>query len=677
MNLRVAFIGAGQMARQHFRTVGRLDVPATVVGVHDASPGHADGFARLAATRAFDSMHALLAEARPDIVHVCTPPGAHFEPARAALEAGAHVYVEKPFALTLADAQRLLDIAGSRGRLVCAGHQLLRDRAFERMMSRAAHLGTLVQADSHFAFSPAGASAILGDPLTLGKQLIDILPHPLYSLMWVMETLAPPDDPIRLSWAEAGPADVQAILRAGRLTGRLSVSLRARPVASALTLTGTSGSLSCDFVRSIVVGAANPGTEALEKILNPMAEGAQLITRTGLSLAQRARSGSSYSGLAELIGAFYRAVASGGAPPVPPGHLLRVTELFEDLAARIELSAQGPQMPDLARRRPSGEPSNASIPLTVVTGAGGFLGAAVVKALPRVRGLGRSPAPGNAGVEEWVRADLSAGVPAGALAGADVVVHAAAETAGDGEAHQRNTIEGTRQLLRAMQAAGVRRLVLVSSLSVLAPPRTPWERQDEDTPRPADPRSLGPYTWGKCRQEELVEREADALGIATRIIRPGALVDWRHPALPGLMGRRLFGRWHLGLGRPALPIAVCDVERCARAIAWTAGHFDAAPRVVNLFDPAVPTRAAFVNQLRARGWGGRIVWIPISAVAAGLTAARFVVSIGRGRWPEPLAAWAILRPRRYDPRRAAQLLDAAGTGLDAVAGSSVMSLAGR
>ena len=44
-------------------------------------------------------MDALLAEARPDVVHVCTPPAAHVAAALAALEAGAHVYVEKPFAL--------------------------------------------------------------------------------------------------------------------------------------------------------------------------------------------------------------------------------------------------------------------------------------------------------------------------------------------------------------------------------------------------------------------------------------------------------------------------------------------------------------------------------------------------------------------------------------------------
>jgi nucleoside-diphosphate-sugar epimerase len=256
---------------------------------------------------------------------------------------------------------------------------------------------------------------------------------------------------------------------------------------------------------------------------------------------------------------------------------------------------------------------------------------------------------------EWIAADLSIGITPEAVAGADVVVHAAAETSGGYDAHRRNSIVATQNLLRAMHAAGVTRLVLVSSLSTLRPPRTPWEVQDERTPRPRDPRPLGPYTWGKSRQEALVEREAAALGIATCIIRPGALVDRHESALPGLMGRRLFGRWHLGLGRPGLPIAVCDVERCARAIAWCATHFDQAPPLVNLFDPALATRAAFLADLRARGWSGRIIWVPISLVASGLIAVRTVSSVLEGRWPERLAAWSILRPRRFDGRLAARV----------------------
>jgi hypothetical protein len=53
-----------------------------------------------------------------------------------------------------------------------------------------------------------------------------------------------------------------------------------------------------------------------------------------------------------------------------------------------------------------------------------------------------------------------------------------------------------------------------------------------------------------------------------------------------------------------------------------------------------------------------MLWVPISVLAAGLTAARTALSLGRGRLPDRLAAWSILRPRRYDDALAAALLDA-------------------
>src|SRR5436309_4807486 len=81
MSLRVAFIGAGQMARNHVHAIARTRYPAAIVGIHDPLPDRADDFAALAGTRAFPLVQALLAGARPDVVHVCTPPAAHFSAA--------------------------------------------------------------------------------------------------------------------------------------------------------------------------------------------------------------------------------------------------------------------------------------------------------------------------------------------------------------------------------------------------------------------------------------------------------------------------------------------------------------------------------------------------------------------------------------------------------------------
>src|SRR5262249_26343629 len=157
--------------------------------------------------------------------------------------------------------------------LVCAGHQQLRDRAFQTLLSRSSQLGTPVRVDSDFAFRPVGIPSG-GNDQALARQLIDVLPHPLYTVVALLERSAP-GEPIELAWVHAEPGSLHAVLRAGRVIGRLSVSLHARPVASSVTLVGTGGSLTCDFVRSTVFGNANPGTEALEKILNPVVLGAQ------------------------------------------------------------------------------------------------------------------------------------------------------------------------------------------------------------------------------------------------------------------------------------------------------------------------------------------------------------------------------------------------------------------
>jgi hypothetical protein len=100
------------------------------------------------------------------------------------------------------------------------------------------------------------------------------------------------------------------------------------------------------------------------------------------------------------------------------------------------------------------------------------------------------------------------------------------------------------------------------------------------------------------------------------------------------------------------------VGRCADAIAWCARHFDEAPPIVNLFEPDVTTRGAFLRRMRANGWEGRVVWVPISAISFAVVAARAAQDVLRGRMPARLAAWSVLRPRRYDSDVAAKVLAA-------------------
>jgi predicted dehydrogenase/nucleoside-diphosphate-sugar epimerase len=658
--LRIAFIGAGHMAGHHLDALSRVSTPHTVVGVHDVQLTAAQAFARRADTQAFSTVSDLLDQSQPDLVHICTPAGKHFEPARQALLAGTHVYVEKPFVETPAEAETLFGLAEGRGLLICTGHQLLRDPGYVSLMRKASQLEPVALVDSWFSFRPPRLDPYQAPDAALSRQLLDILPHPLYVLVAALERFGGGrGTSIEIMDVAATPTDLYALLRRGEVTGRLAVSLRARPVASTLTISGANGSLTTDFVRNILLGAGNEGTSPVEKILNPFVEAAQLTWRNATSLIRRITRGVSYPGLAELLGDFYAAAAANGRSPVSVDHLRHVTAVYEQLAANLRSAVRSSTTSSAVTQRPSPE-TNGSRPLAVVTGAAGFYGRAITRALTargfRVRGIGRSERPDDPYLHEWVRTDLAKEIDPAFLAGARVVIHAAAETGGGFDAHERNSIGATRELLRAMTAATVRRLVHISSISVLRPPRPFWERQSEQTPLAQRSEQLGPYTWGKCGAEQLVADAQEREEIEARVIRPAALIDWSHLEMPGLLGRRLFGGWHMGLGRPGLPFAVCDVSTAAAAVAWCADRFDEAPPVVNLIDPAIRTRADLLDQFRMHGWQGRVVWIPISFLAGAVTAAISLIALVRRERRQPMAVWSILRPRRYNTDLARNVL---------------------
>ena len=658
--LRIAFVGAGHMARLHLHALRRVATPHRVVGVYDKDDAASHQLSKLANATSYPTLAELLSSAEPNVVHICTSAGSHFEPAWEALQAGAHVYVEKPFADTLQETEELLAIAERRRLLVCAGHQQLRDPAYVRLLEGVRNVGEVIQVDSHLTFRPVGSSGERAGAQVLAAQLVDVLPHPLYTLVDALHRTGTDLTPLELASVVAGPADLHAVIRANGRYGRLSVSLRARPIASLVSVSASGGMLTADFLRSTVVGAANPGVTPVEKAANPLVESCQLALRSATGVARRILSGD-YPGLAELIGDFYAAVAASRtgatsvASPVSPDHLRYVTRLFEELAANVRSAART----SAQTRRSLIATALSDAPLVVVTGARGFFGKAITKQLARrgyrVRGISRSIDESDPHVHEWRRLDLSRSAPADAFAGAEAVVHAAAASSGDYDTHQRHTLEATRNVLHGLQAAGVSRLVHVSSLSVLRPPRTPWEQQDENTPL-TDERPFGAYVWGKSNQERIVTSEAPRFGITTRIIRPGALVDWSNPETPGIMARRLFGAWHLGFGRPALPLPVCDVGTAATVVGWTVAQFADAPPVLNLVDPSLPSRRCLIEEFRRRGWRGRFVWVPIPLFAILVHAARYALALPRLRRPKPLALYGILRPRRYSYALSEQVL---------------------
>ncbi len=119
--IRVALLGCGRIAHVHagyLRQVPEVEF----VGAADLDTASREAFTARWQLPSFADPEELLAAAQPDVVHVLTPPATHATLAVELLNAGVHVLVEKPMALTVADANLMLAAARRSGRLLTVDH---------------------------------------------------------------------------------------------------------------------------------------------------------------------------------------------------------------------------------------------------------------------------------------------------------------------------------------------------------------------------------------------------------------------------------------------------------------------------------------------------------------------------------------------------------------------------
>jgi predicted dehydrogenase/nucleoside-diphosphate-sugar epimerase len=593
------------MARQHVRAIGQLPGLATVTAVVDPDVAAIDAMRRVQPGIAgFTSLHQLVRAQSVDLVHVCTPPDTHEVLTEQALEAGCHVYVEKPFVETRTAAARLTKLADNKGLKICPGHQLLYEPPTRRALELLPALGQLTHVESYFSFRTIKHSTGGRAPLREDLQLLDILPHPVYLLLDFLERAG--EGTTELVAVEIGPrGTVHAFIRHGPLTGNLVVTIDGRPVESYLRLVGTNGSVHADYVRSTVQRNLGPGSSGIDKLVSPYRLAFQLLNGTTAAMGKRfLKRQRSYPGLVEIFGAFYEAVRADRDSPVTRSNLIGTVGICEHVAEALAASYP----PVHSTPRLYGEAP------VVVTGGTGFLGKEVVRALldggDRVRVVARRTPPDWEKVPdvEYIAADISKSIAPGVFSGAKAVIHCAAETAGGWEEHKRNSVEATEQVLNAAATAGIKKVIHVSSISVLAVPGR-GERLSEHSVFEPNSRTGGPYAWGKIESERLALSCSRQLGIDLRVVRPSALVDYRHFEPPGLLGKRV-GNIFVAVGMPGHQLGVVDVAFTAQTLVWMVRHFDESPAVLNLFEPQLPTKRELLTRLRRTNPDLTIVWLP-------------------------------------------------------------------
>ncbi len=117
--LKIGVLGAGHLGKIHIKCI--KDIPEyELVGFYDPIPDNAAIVAQEHDIKSFETIDALLQEV--DIIDIVTPTLSHHECAMQALNAGKHVFIEKPVTNTIAEAEELISVSTEKGLKIQVGH---------------------------------------------------------------------------------------------------------------------------------------------------------------------------------------------------------------------------------------------------------------------------------------------------------------------------------------------------------------------------------------------------------------------------------------------------------------------------------------------------------------------------------------------------------------------------
>lgn len=354
--LRVGLIGCGKIADQHVLAIRRI-ANCEIVALCDREILMAQQLGeRYGIPACFADAAEMFARASLDVVHISTPPQGHHPLAKLALEAGCHVYLEKPFTITAEEAEDLIALAQRRGRLITAGHNLQFTRemlAMRELVSTGYLGGRPVHLESHFSYTLEDTSyvgPILGNRnhwvrLLPGQLFHNIISHGIAKLAEFLDS-----DIAEIS-ASAHQSDRLRAMGGAEIKDELRVHLRDRhgttayfwfstqskPSVNQLRIFGPAHSLVVDHGTGSLVRLMNrPAKSYLTFILPPFRLGREHVRNAWRNLWQILRRELYQdAGMKELVERFYDAIRRHAPPPIPYREILLTAHLMDQVFAQI------------------------------------------------------------------------------------------------------------------------------------------------------------------------------------------------------------------------------------------------------------------------------------------------------------------------------------------------------
>ncbi len=354
--ISVGILGCGKIADSHVEQIGRI-AGCRITAVCDREELMARQLAeRFSIARTYSDVDRFLVEARPDVVHITTPPQAHYALAKACLEAGCHVYVEKPFTVTADEAEELTGLALNKNLKITAGHDDQYSHAARRMreLIGSGYLGgPPVHMESYYCYDlgdPRYARALLGDK----RHWVRSLPGTLmqnnisHGISRIAEFLDDDDptvvahgfvSPLLRKLGETGIIDeARVVISNGRdRTAYFTFSTQMRPVLRQFRIYGPKNGLVMDHDQQTLIRIKGAKRKSyLEKFVPHYEYAWQYIANslrnTNLFLH---RDFHMKSGMKHLIETFYRSIADGTPPPIPYREIILTARIMDGIFAQL------------------------------------------------------------------------------------------------------------------------------------------------------------------------------------------------------------------------------------------------------------------------------------------------------------------------------------------------------
>jgi scyllo-inositol 2-dehydrogenase (NADP+) len=338
--LRVGIAGAGWVAAaRHVPALTARD-DVRVVAVYDRDQARARRFAESIPTKSHGavSYHCDLDgffRQGLDVVHVTSSPWSHHDLTMAALAAGAHVFTEKPMAMSGTEAEAMADEAQARGRLLCVSHNFLyadsMRRARRRLGDRPVDYVAGLQLSSKRRRLPVWYRDLPGG------LMFDEIPHLVYSLDALLGGKLVLDH-ARATFDQTGhPQTVDVLLRGRAGHGQITMVFSSPVSEWHIMASSPAQVIGVDLFRDITMRLAPDGAHgSLDIARSSAAAIAGHVTgfaRAGVRWISRRQ----YWGHDVLIGEFVEAIRESRPSPIALPDALNVVTFTDNLLEALGL----------------------------------------------------------------------------------------------------------------------------------------------------------------------------------------------------------------------------------------------------------------------------------------------------------------------------------------------------